>query len=646
MGRKLISKHKIVPIELDSVKRQDSIYTKGVDILIQAQRCWDSLWKFRIDRERCQKYCYGDQWSDMIEVDGKLMREDDYIKSQGNVPLKNNLIRRLVRTVVGVYRSQAKEPICCANDRDEQSLGDTMSVALQVNWKNNQKGELDARGFEEFLISGAVIQKESWGWRNDKMDCWTDLVNPNCFFFDSAMSDVRHLDLSIIGEIHDLTFEQLCAAFAQTQNDFVKLKEIYSLASNKEMLHTVMDREVKTKLKNIDFLCPYDTDACRVIEIWTKEQKPRLRCHDYLNGEYYKDEIHNKAAIDEENKQRIIEGTANGMTEDDIPLIEYEWFMDDYWYFRFISPSGYIIKEGETPYEHKQHPYVFKLYPFLNSEIHSFVSDVIDQQRYINRLITLNDKVIRSSAKGILLYPKSKLPEDKTEESLAKEWARPDGLIVYDDSNLKSNAMPQQVASNMTNIGMTDLLRLQIGFLEEISGVNGALQGKAGFAGQSASLYAQQSQNASTGLLDILESYSSFIIAGAAKKVKNIKQFYDSKRMLNIVGKRSLAVYDPAEFQDVDFDLNIVEGTQTPIVRQLANDYLMQMWQKGAIGVKQLLENGNFPFSDALLESIKADEERMMQGQQMQGIPPELQQQIGGQANPQAIEQAQNYLNS
>lgn len=642
--RKLISKKRIVgeKVVLDSLKRNDSFYPKAVDILLQAQRCWDSLRQFRTERDRCQRYCYGDQWGDMIEVDGKMITESEYLRTQGGVPLKNNLIRRLVRSVVGVYRSQSKEPICAANDRDEQSLGDTMSVTLQVNWKNNQKNELDARGFEEFLISGAVIQKETWGWRNDMMDCWTDLVNPNYVFFDSAMSDVRHWDLSIIGEIHDLTFEQLCAAFAQTPNDYARLRSIYNTASNKEVLHAVQNREEKQGLKNIDFLCPYDTDCCRVIEVWNKEQKPRYRCHDLLNGEFYKDEIANLANIEEENRQRTIEGVSTGMDENDIPLIEYEWFMDDYWYFRFISPTGEILSQGETPYEHLSHPYALKLYPYLNSVIHSFVDDVIDQQRYVNRLITLNDKVIRSSAKGVLLYPKSKLPEDKRPEDIAKEWSRPDGVIFYDDEISRSNAMPQQVASNMTNIGMTDLLRLQVGFIEEISGVSGALQGKAGFAGQSASLYAQQTQNASVSLLDLMESYSSFIIAGATKKVKNIKQFYSGKRIINIVGKRATILYDSEKMGVVEFDLNIVESTQTPIIRQIANEWLMQLWKANAISAKQLIEHGNFPFGDALLESMKADEERMLNGEAPQGVPQEILGQIN--ADPNAIQAATKYL--
>lgn len=31
--------------------------------------------------------------------------------------------------------------------------------------------------------------------------------------------------------------------------------------------------------------------------------------------------------------------------------------------------------EGETPYDHKGHPYVFMAYPFINGEIYSVITD-------------------------------------------------------------------------------------------------------------------------------------------------------------------------------------------------------------------------------------------------------------------------------
>ena len=114
---------------LDSVKRskKEMGESRALDVLFTAQQYWLSMEQYRTDRERNKNYTYGRQWDDEICVNGVVMKEEDYIKRQGNTPLKNNLIRRMVQAVLGVYRSQSKEPTCTARDRDEQQYGETMS---------------------------------------------------------------------------------------------------------------------------------------------------------------------------------------------------------------------------------------------------------------------------------------------------------------------------------------------------------------------------------------------------------------------------------------------------------------------------------------------------------------------------------------
>ena len=327
--------------------------------------------------------------------------------------------------------------------------------------------------------------------------------------------------------------------------------------------------------------------------------------------------------IKAENASRLQDGRAAGIADDDIPLIEYEWFIDNYWYYRYLTPFGHILREGETPYAHGSHPYVIKLYPFIDGEIHSFVGDVIDQQRYVNRLITLTDWVIRASAKGVLMFPEDLIPDDMRMEDIAEEWAKFNGVIVYKPK--PGVPAPQQIANNSTNVGMKDLLQLQIQLMEEVSGVHGPLQGKQGFSGMSAALYNQQTQNATTSLLDLLESFDSFIIEGAYKKVKNIQQFYTQKRYINIAGRKlaEAVEYDPEKVQDTEFDMSISESTSSPIYRMLGNDFLLEIWKAGQISVEQLLENGSFPFADQLLQSIRAQREQMEQ-EQMQAPTPQM----------------------
>lgn len=644
---KLHSLSKVRPENLSGIDSVESERghnpSRNYDVLAMAQTFWNNMDDFRKERERNKRYAYGDQWDDTIEVEEngckRRMTEEAYIRSQGNIPLKNNLIRRLIRNVVGVYRSQSKEPVCNARDRDEQKLGETMSTVLQYNMQLNRMNELYARTMEEYMVGAFVIHRKWYGWRNDKLDCWTDYVNPNRFFIDTNMRDFRGWDVTCLGEIHDITFGDLVEQFAQSPEDYERLANIYRAANNmRAFVSTRASFGVSTRRKDIEFLLNTDESLCRVIEVWRKEQKPRIRCHDYNNGDIFKIDVQDKKElVDDVNAQRIEQGREAGMEVDDIPLIETEWFVDSYWYYYYLTPFGDILAEGETPYAHKSHPYVFKAYPFIDGEIHSFVSDVIDQQRYSNRLITLYDWIMRASAKGVLLVPDDCLG-DQSPEDFADAWTRFNGVVVY---HAKPGVpAPTQVANNSTNIGISELLNLQLKFFEDISGVHGALQGRQGVSSTSGTLYAQQAQNATTSLLDLLDSFSQFVIDAAYKDVKNIQQFYDQKRTYNIAGRSATQIeYDPDKIRDTEFYLSIVESTATPVYRQIANDYLIQFWQSGQISLQQLLEVGDFSFADQLLQSIQSQQQEMQQGQMPEGVSPELMQQAQQGANMNAVNQ-------
>lgn len=640
---KLLSMSRIAPKKeeydgMDSVKysRPDG-KRRAFDVLMEAQLYWNQMEYFRRDRQRNKRYTYGKQWDDIINVDGVNMTEEQYIKSQGNVPLKNNLIRRLVRNVIGVYRGQSKEPTCVARDRDEHKIGEAMSTLLQYNMQVNKMNGVLARCVEEYLISGLAALRKSYGWKDGRCDCWTDFIDYRLFFIDSNMKDPRGFDVSMVGEIHDISLGELLNQFANTPDDYHRLTEIYRHASNKASILTFAEQFGYSELSNVDFLHCRDSGRCRVIEVWRKEQKPRYRCHDYQNGEIFKIDIEDyDKEVRAVNEERLALAASVGMPKEEVPIIEASWFIDNYWYYYYLSPFGDILQEGETPYEHGSHPYVFKAYPFIDGEIHSFVSDVIDQQRYTNRLITMYDWIMRASAKGMLMIPEDCLPDGMSIEDIAENWAKFNGVILYKPS--KSGQIPQQVANNSVNIGIHELLNIQLKFFEEISGVNGALQGKTGYSGTSAALYSQQTQNATTSLLDILDTFSEFVVDGAYKDVKNIQQFYDEKRIINIVGKKGSGLhFESSKIRDAEFDLSITESTSTPVYRQYANDFLMQLWQAQAITVEQLLEHGNFPFADDLLQSILSQKEQMQQGQVPGGIPPELLQQAQQGADPRAM---------
>ena len=613
---------------------------------MEAQGHWMAMWKFREDRALNKKYAYGDQLSEIVHVDGETMTEEAYIKKQGGVPLTMNLIRRQIKTVIGTFREQASEPLCMARDRDEQTEAETLSVLLQYNMQLNRMGEMQARTMEEMTIGGLIDHRLSYGWRNDRMDCWTDNVPPDTAILDSNMRDIRGWDCAFIGQIHDLNYNEVCSKLAKTPADYQSISNIYAAArAVRGGQYSWEDFGYSHDSIRYDFLQSMDSSRCRVIEVWRKESKPRYRCHDWLTADPYTVEVGNIDRIIAENNRRKAQAMQEGIPEEEVPLITYKWFIDTYWHYYFLSPFGDILDEGDSPYAHKSHPYVFKAYPFIDGEIHSFVSDLRPLQRYNNRLLMLNDMIMRSSSKGLLLVPSGSLTEGLTEEKIGKIWAKPNGVLVVDSD--KFGNLPQQINSSVTNIGIHEMLSLNLKFFEDI-GVNNALQGKASFAGESGTHAQIMAQNASTTLVDILESFNDFQCEEAYKIVKNIQQFYDEKKVLAIVGRTAKGVpVNANKVLTIETDVSIAQGKKTPAYRMLANDFYVTLFNQQAINTEQLLESViDIPGADELLQKLRSQRQQIEQGQTPDGIPPELVQKVqaGLKPNPQAMAQLQGVM--
>lgn len=606
---------------MDSLKRSHYLDgSKEMDLLYRARASWDALSVLRAKRERLMRFTYGEQYLDRVEVDGVQMSEGSYWETQGVTPKKNNMIRKMVRSVIGVYKNQGMDYSAVAIDKEEQTVAEMMTVTLQANRELNRMEELELRLIEEFLISGMAYSRESWGWRKGRKDTWTDIVNPNYIFFDGVMQDPRHWDCDIIGQLHDMRLPDLLSKFATSEADYRAISDVYKNARDINFMSSYYEQIYSHGRDGAsDFFIPADISMCRVIEVWNKEQKPRYRCHDVMKAEYYVIEEDEIAVIEEENKKRLEQGVAQGMPKAEIPFIEVEWFIDTYWYYRFLTPLGDVLQEGETPFNHGEHPFTLKIYPFIDGKPHSLVEDAVDQQKFINELITLYMLMARHSAKGLLMFPEQSLG-DMAPEDIANEYAKVNGMIVYEAK--AGVPLPQQLSANVSNFNISELLKIEMGMFEEVTGVYGALQGKTPGSGTAASLYAQQAQNASNTLVDILTSFSNFMKEAMYKKMMNIDQYYTDERIINVAGARygGIKKWEPTLTADVTFDIMVSEGMSSPQYKQVMNATYLDMFKMQVIDREQLLKFGDFPNGEALLQDIQIKMQQMNEQQQQQGV--------------------------
>lgn len=427
-------------------------------------------------RRRHKNYTYGRQWDDIYTGrDGRKKTEFEFAMECGHRPKTNNLLRQMVKTIIGLWRRDIA-PDHCGTD-----AATATRCALS---------ELDARMLEEFLISGCAVQRVVTERRTGGEGVWVDNVSPERFFV-SPFTDPRGMDIEAVGMIHDFSLREATIRFGDTAAARRRVESIYKVLEGS--IPGGFDTDA------VPFLTPRH-GRCRAIELWTLESRRMLRCLDPARQTTY--------ILPAKDLQRVL---AENRRRDRAAHIIYRHFDTVRWLCRWMAPDGSTLDSYLSPWGHASHPFAVKYYPLTDGEVHPFVEDVIDQQRTINRLITLLDTILSVSAKGALLYPTECLPHGMSVDQLTSRWSQPGSIIPYQTTD--TGAEPRQISGPSGDSGANALLNLEMQLFDRISGVNSAIQGRDGTVNTSAALYDARTRNATNSLVDVLESYASFIDA-------------------------------------------------------------------------------------------------------------------------------------
>lgn len=419
---------------------------KQPQLLQQAFDAWLAAADLRARRDRLKRYTYGDQWCDLTEDHtGHLVPERDLIARSGKRPLTNNLIRQLVKTLVGRFRASAAD-----SDIYQSPMA-----------RRNRLLELDCRMLEEFIISGCAIQHITNQQRSAGAGVWVDNVNPNRFFV-NHFTDPRGLDIDFIGMLHDCSEAEIINRFGGNRHRVDQLRRV--IAEVDADANLSFADSIGATAATADFFRAAP-GRVRVIEIW---------------------------------RLRAVERTIAGRVT-----------MQVRWHCTFLAADGTVLADFPSPYKHQSHPFAINFYPLTDGEVHSFVEDVVDQQRTINRLVVMIDSMMATSAKGALLFPMKQLPPGWDYKKIGALWARSDSVIPITGNG----DLPQQVITNTADSGASQLLNLQLKLFEDVSGINDALLGRNISAATGSDLYRQQVQNATLALADLLDTFTSFTIA-------------------------------------------------------------------------------------------------------------------------------------
>ncbi len=319
----------------------------------------------------------------------------------------------------------------------------------------------DMRTFEEFLISGCAVQRMSFERRPHGDGPWADMVSPARFFI-SDISDSRGDSAELLGVIHDMTLTRILMKFSHgDRRKAQRLRQLFDMHAPAQSDTAAPDSIGLSANDNIDFDTPRP-GRLRVYEVWT------LECSE-------------------------------------TPRSSGRWQLNPLWHCRYLLPSGDLIDHYTAP----SHPFVMCFYPVIDGEIHSFVEDIIDHQRHINRLLTLHDRFIATAAKGVLLFPDNQCSPMMPIDSAMANWKTTDGVVVY--TAKPGLPGPQQVSTSMGSLGIEGIIDSHLRLLQESSGVDGALRGRDITGNVSASLYKDRRDGASTALADLTATFTDFL---------------------------------------------------------------------------------------------------------------------------------------
>lgn len=655
--KKLIAKSRIRGMKdnSDSLRARKRDTTGGrmdPELLTRAENAWQALSSLRARRERNINYVFIDQWCDWVRDEhGHLVKESQRVaKRTGGVALQNNHLIKIIHSLSGLYAKQMTEPTCFARRPESDDKSDMMTNALQTCWQNNQMQDMMVSWMEEILCGGMAIDLEEWATVNGVEDVYSFAIEPSHFFFESAGIDPRHWDIELIGHFEDYTLGALAARMARSKYDYKQLEHIYEPYTRHSDTNAPVQQTDRLKSPAWS---DAEADLCRVYHVWTKEHKMRYRCKDVLDTEnpLYRIEPEQLPLVIAENESRMSQMVEAGMDPSEAILIEYAPIFDTYWHYQALAPGGYVLEEYDNPYEHGDHPYVIKAFEYVNGDVIPFISSVIDQQRLINRMVTMFDLSVQAAAKGITLIPKSCVPRNMTETEFARAAREIGNYIFYDDKGGGNMNKPEIIANNTNLTGIAEMLQLQLSFIPEITSVSDALQGKTPGNNVAASRYAMETQNSTTSISGLLLKFGTFEQEVARKKMKMIHQFYSEPR--NISNTRSggyaqYNIYDPVAVQDIDFDVRIVMSPESPTLRATLYDLLAPMWQAGAVDAATMLQLSGLPGTSPVVRQLQQVQQAMAQRAEAQpaggAVDAASPYEQPVEANPAAMQEGHPYV--
>ena len=571
-------------------------------LLDEARHYWEQLQYFRDARKRSRDYYRGRQWDELTQDpddEDTMIREKDLIERQGRIAWVMNHVQAVVRNLKGQYRLNRSERAAFATAQHDAEALEMVNVGLRSTRRHNQIKIIETDQQEEFMISGACCFEVNieWDASLNRNEVEVEVCDMTRMFWNPDVADRRLKGLKMIGRLHDYTMDELVYAYATNEDGTFNAEKADHLAEvYPSHRHTRTDFQTIFGFHHadaVDFYRTVDTEQLRVIELWVKEYQKLRYVHDPVTAQFLETDM-TQAEIADENRER---------EEIGLEALEFSERMEPVWVVYHLSPYGDVLFHGRSPFWHEGHPFVLGLATLFDGEVWGLVENIIDPQRWLNRVTSTIDFSLSSSAKGVLLVPEDAIPDGMDINDFAEEWTVANGVIKI--VSKPGVEIPQQIATSAIPVGTFELLANLKQWIEETSGVTGPMQGFDPKSGTPAALYQQQVIQASTTTLDFQEGYLEVLQRLDRIILQAMLQGWNEPRSIAETARRPVVEYDPMRVRMLDWDVTLGDVADTATYRQLWEADLQRFLELQLIDFATYLEMSSHPKAQQLLKLIQ-----------------------------------------
>lgn len=588
----------------------------------------------------------------VVDADGRTLGQREYMERMNRRAEAFNLVEPQLRQVVGQFRQNKSERDIFPVGQADAEVVEAMNVARRSMRRETGAPEVEADGFMTHLVGGWSMSRSEIE-RAHSGPFPRIVVNHQVHvtrgFYNADVSDRRMRDVRVIGEILDVTPEQLAYRFARSAEDAVRILGLYGLdpsrigvgsspASSASRAYGSGDRgrgswgfrqfdtwgfRETQQAGMLRLIVGYrqEYDWCRMatdpLAFDPEAQAIDAQMPGFISLRQGDGPLTGRLAVPGAVEMENAARRMKGLPEIAVRGMEYM----PVWRYYMLTGNGGVVRYGDVTYWHGEHPYTVTQAMHLDGETWGMVGALMAPQHRLNAALSQIDHAIRTGLKPTLWLDKKVLDASGlTAAGVTEALARGDASIVVEKGNAPWTEVIHENRAGQLPAGAFDVIALMPQLMERISGVTEAAQGITPKSGTTATQY--ERSTAQSGQLTFIytDTYFEGLQRQDRKDVRLLQQALDQPVQMHDPKTGAVVDYNPAQARAMRFDVAMGAAADTPTARLANEQMLREDFAAGALdamtpGAKIYFKRSGRPDAPMILRDIEEAEQQAKQQQ-------------------------------